>query len=132
MATLRSHLSALAKLNDKLVGSKEKKFRKIPHLKQELAFNCLCLLAACGQSFPLKRGGDVAELAAAVFEWATGQPTIVNHFASQINALRKDRLLDGDKVWDEQVRRRADAMVRGDWPGYIQVQFVPSSPSRTR
>jgi hypothetical protein len=118
-------LSALAKLNEMIIASSgDRRMRKEPFLKAEMAFDCLCFLAACGKSCPLKRKGDVAALAAAEFEWATGKKTIADEFDGQMEELKKRRLVwrkylraivhAGD--WDDELHQRAEAIVRGDWP----------------
>jgi hypothetical protein len=111
-----SRLLALAKLNDIFVRSEKRKFRKVPFLKQELAFSCACFLAACGKSYPLKRGGAVAELAAAEFEWATGKQTDADDFDGQIVALQQSKRamndFEGASSWDQQVQRLAAGIVR--------------------
>jgi hypothetical protein len=100
--------------------SKQHKVRKIPSLKEELAFDCLCFLAACGKTARLKRGGDLAELAAAELEWATGAITIANQFDGQMDGLLRSRRDSHDYfgagVWDADIRHRSGEMVRGEWP----------------
>ncbi|SRR5258708_7745632 len=136
IASWKSRLSALASLNDIVVRSEKKKVRKIPYLKEELAFSCVCFLTACGKPCSLSKGGKVAQLAAAEFEWATGDETDSGYFDFQIVKLQQRRrtmnALEGDNGWDDEVRRHADAIVHGDWPSIKDVEFVePTSLPRT-
>ena len=100
LALWKSRLSALAKLAEMVAGTRERKTRAEPFLKTELALTCVHFLAACGKPYPLSRSGDVAELAAAEFEWATGKATVADSFRTQIVALqelkRRQNSLEGD------------------------------------
>jgi hypothetical protein len=120
IASWRSRLSALAKLSDMVAYSTKRRTRKIPFLNTELAFDCLCFLAACGKTPVLKRGGDVAKLAAAVLEWATGKETDANYFDGRMDKLKlrrhKWREDFGAGEWDREIRGHAEAIIRGDWP----------------